>query len=147
MIPRIYLCLVLIRGNHQPFNRLILNESIHDFRDVGDRDAPVKKVIRFHQNRHAGLALIETARCADARLELCEPTRGNFFFQRSIHFFRVLGRAASFRVVVSPTIDTDKKITFTLQSDESRIRRAGRQRRKTCCQIRCKHNGANQANN
>ena len=37
--------IVLIRGNHEPFNRLALNESIHDLRDVGDRDAPVKKVI------------------------------------------------------------------------------------------------------
>jgi len=37
--------IVLIRWNHEPFNRLALNESIHDLRDVGDRDAPVKKVI------------------------------------------------------------------------------------------------------
>ena len=37
----------LNRGNHEPFNRLALNESIHNLRDVGDRDAPVKKVIRF----------------------------------------------------------------------------------------------------
>ena len=36
-------CLVLIRGNHEPFNRLALNESIHNLRDVGDRDASVKK--------------------------------------------------------------------------------------------------------
>jgi len=42
-----YLCRVLFRGNHKPFNRLILNESIHDFRDVGERHAPVKKVIGF----------------------------------------------------------------------------------------------------
>ena len=60
--------IVLIRGNHEPFNRLALNESIHDLRDVGDRDAPVKKVIGLDQNRDAGFALIETARCADARL-------------------------------------------------------------------------------
>jgi len=59
---------MLIRGNHEPLNRLIFDESIHNLRDVGDRDAPVKKVIGFDQNRHAGLALIETARCADARL-------------------------------------------------------------------------------
>ena len=37
--------IVLIRGNHEPFNRLVLNESIHNLRDVGDRDVPVKKVI------------------------------------------------------------------------------------------------------
>ena len=41
------LSLVLIPGNHEPFNRLVLNESIHNLRDVGDRDAPVKKVIGF----------------------------------------------------------------------------------------------------
>jgi hypothetical protein len=39
--------IVLIRGNHEPFNGLALNESIHNLRDVGDRDAPVKKVIGF----------------------------------------------------------------------------------------------------
>ena len=37
----------LIRGNHEPFNRLALNESIHNLRDVRDRDASVKKVIGF----------------------------------------------------------------------------------------------------
>ena len=39
--------LLLIRGNHEAFNRLALNESIHNLRDVRDRDASVKKVIRF----------------------------------------------------------------------------------------------------
>jgi len=38
---------MLISGNHEPFNRLALNESIHNLRYVGDRDAPVKKVIGF----------------------------------------------------------------------------------------------------
>jgi len=37
--------IVLIHDNHEPFNRLALNESINDLRDVGDRDASVKKVI------------------------------------------------------------------------------------------------------
>jgi hypothetical protein len=41
------LCFVLIRGNHEPFNRLALNESIHNLRDVRDGDASVKKVIGF----------------------------------------------------------------------------------------------------
>ena len=31
----------------EPFNWLALNESIHDLRDVGDRDVSVKKVIGF----------------------------------------------------------------------------------------------------
>ena len=39
--------LQLIRGNHEPFNRLALNESIYNLRDVRDRDASVKKVIGF----------------------------------------------------------------------------------------------------
>jgi hypothetical protein len=39
--------IVLIRGNHEPFNRLALYQSIHNLRDVGDRDASVKKVIGF----------------------------------------------------------------------------------------------------
>ena len=119
---------MLIPGEHETFNRLALNESIHNLRDVRDRDAFVKEVIGFDQDRHAGSALIETARCAHARLLLCESARGNLSFQCSIHFFRVLGRAASFRVIVGPTIDADKEITFALQSGESRIRRAERQR-------------------
>ena len=40
--------LQVFRGNHEPFNRLAFNESIHNLRDVGDRDAPVKKVIGFY---------------------------------------------------------------------------------------------------
>jgi hypothetical protein len=38
---------LLICGNHEPFNRLTLNESIHNRRDVGDRHASVEKVIGF----------------------------------------------------------------------------------------------------
>jgi hypothetical protein len=121
---------VVICSNHETFNRLILDQSIHNLRDICYRDVPVRKVIGFDQNRHAGRALIETTRCADARLELGESPRGNLLFQRSVHFFRVLGRAASFRVVLSPTIDADKKIALALQSGESRTRGAARQRPK-----------------
>ena len=78
---------MLIRGNHETFNRSTRNEGIHNLRDVRDRDAAIKKMIRFDYNRYTGVALIETARCADARFELSESTRGNFSFQRSIHFF------------------------------------------------------------
>jgi hypothetical protein len=39
---------VLIRSEHETFNRLALNESIHNFRDVRDGDASIKKVIGFH---------------------------------------------------------------------------------------------------
>src|SRR5882724_1999793 len=56
--------------------------------------------------------------------------RGNLFFQRSIHFFRVLGRTASLWVVVGSTIDADKEIALALQRGESRIRRAAGQRPK-----------------
>jgi hypothetical protein len=86
--------------------------------------------------RHAGRALIETARCAHARLELCESARGNLPFQRSIYFFRVLGRAASFRVLLGPTIDANKEIALALQRGESRIHRAGGQRPTISGQIR-----------
>src|SRR5262249_62416821 len=72
-------------------------------------------------------ALIETARCADARLQLCESARGNLPFQRSIYFFRLLCRAASFRVVLGPAIDADKEIALALQRGERRIGRALRQ--------------------
>ena len=39
--------IVLIRSNHETFNRLARDESVHNFRDVLDRYAPVKKVIGF----------------------------------------------------------------------------------------------------
>ena len=39
--------MLCVRGNQETFNRLILNESIHNLRDVGDRNAPVEKVIGF----------------------------------------------------------------------------------------------------
>jgi len=77
----------VIRSKYKTFNRFVFDESVHNLRDVRDRNASVKKVIGFDQNRHAGRALIETTRCADARLELGESTRGNLSFQRSIHFF------------------------------------------------------------
>jgi len=114
----------LIRGKHEAFNRLTVDESIHNLRDVRDRDATVKKVIGFDQDRHSGCALIETARCADARVELGESTRGNLLFQRPIHFFRILDGAASFRVGLGPTIDADEEIALALQRGESRVRRA-----------------------
>ena len=82
--------------------------------------------------------MIETARCAHARLQLCESARGNLPFQRFIHFFRVLGRAASFRVLLGPTIDADKEIALALQRGQSRIRRGGGQRPKISRQIRSK---------
>ena len=38
---------MLIRIDHETFNRLAVNESIHNLRDIRDRDALVKKVIGF----------------------------------------------------------------------------------------------------
>jgi hypothetical protein len=38
---------VFICGNHETFNRLAVDKSIHNLRDVNDRDASVKKVIGF----------------------------------------------------------------------------------------------------
>src|SRR4030095_12125410 len=78
-----------------------------------------------------GLALIETTRCADARFEFCESTRDKLLFQRSIHCFRVPGRAGSFRALLRATIDADKQIALALQRTESRIRDAVRQKRKS----------------
>ena len=120
----------VVRSDHEPLNRFAYDQSIHNLRDVRDRNAAVKKVIGFDQNRDAGIALIETARFANARLELGESARSNLLFQRFVHFFRVFGRAASFRVVRGPTIDADKEIAFALQRRESRIRLARGQRPK-----------------
>ena len=39
--------IVLIRGKHETFDRLVGDECVHNLRDVGDRDAPVKEVIGF----------------------------------------------------------------------------------------------------
>ncbi len=38
---------MLFRSNQETFNRLALNESIHNLRDIRDRDALVKEVIGF----------------------------------------------------------------------------------------------------
>ncbi len=38
---------MLIRGDHETFNRLTLDESVDNLGDVRDCDAPVKKVIGF----------------------------------------------------------------------------------------------------
>lgn len=78
---------IVICSKYKTFNRFALDESVHNLRYVRDRNGSVKKVIGFDQNRDAGRALIETARCADARLELGESTRGKLPFQHSIHFF------------------------------------------------------------
>ena len=37
----------LIRSDHETFNRLAGDKSIHNLRDVRGRNAPVKKVIGF----------------------------------------------------------------------------------------------------
>ena len=121
---------MLIGSDHEMLNRLIGDKSIHNLRHVRDRDAPVEKMIGFDQNRHALVAFIETARCAHARLEPCQSARGNLLFQRSVHFFGVFGRAASFRVVLVPTINADKKIALALQSGDRRVRGIQRQRPK-----------------
>ena len=39
--------IVLIRGDHETFNRLAGDESIHNLRDIRDANAPVKKMIGF----------------------------------------------------------------------------------------------------
>ena len=39
--------IVLFRSNHETFNRLARDESVHNLRDVRDRDAFVKEVIGF----------------------------------------------------------------------------------------------------
>ena len=39
--------LQVFRGKHETFNRLAGDESIHNLGDIRDRDAPIKKVIRF----------------------------------------------------------------------------------------------------
>lgn len=44
---RIYLCFVLIRGDHETFNRLARDESVHNLWDVRSRNASVKKVVGF----------------------------------------------------------------------------------------------------
>jgi hypothetical protein len=39
--------IVLIRGDHQTFNRLPLDEAIYNLGDVRSRNVPVEKVIGF----------------------------------------------------------------------------------------------------
>ena len=46
-LTRIYLCVGLIRSDHETFNRLAIDQCIHNLGDIVDHDAPVKKVIGF----------------------------------------------------------------------------------------------------
>ena len=39
--------LALVNGKHEALNRFAADKCVHNFRDVCDRDAPVKKVIGF----------------------------------------------------------------------------------------------------
>src|SRR3954454_16947921 len=64
----VYLCFMWIRSDHETVNRFVGDKSIHNLCDIRDANSPVKKVIGFDQNRHASGALIETTRCANARL-------------------------------------------------------------------------------
>src|SRR4029453_6526583 len=107
--------------------------------------SPFAKPAECEQNRgmeaeslSRAFAELSTPLIADAALRLKIPTRINLPFQRSIHFFRVLQRAASFRVLLGPTIDADKEIALALQRGESRIRRGGGQRPKISREIRSK---------
>jgi hypothetical protein len=40
--------LALVRGKHEALNRFAADKSVHDLRDVRNRDAAVKKVIGFN---------------------------------------------------------------------------------------------------
>jgi len=53
---------MLIRSDYETFNRSARDERIHDFGDVRDADATIKKVVGLYQNCDAAFALIETAR-------------------------------------------------------------------------------------
>ena len=46
-VTKIYLCSMLIRSDHKTVNRLAGDKSIHNLEDVGNRDAPIEKVIGF----------------------------------------------------------------------------------------------------
>jgi hypothetical protein len=39
--------IVLVRGKHEALNAFVADKSVHNLRDVRDRDAAVKKVIGF----------------------------------------------------------------------------------------------------
>jgi hypothetical protein len=39
--------IVLIRGNHETFNRSTRNQGVHNLRDLRDRDAAIEKMIGF----------------------------------------------------------------------------------------------------
>ena len=59
--------------------------------------------------------MIETTRCANARLALSEPARGQLRFQSFVDFFRAFGGAASLRVVVGPAVDANEEIAVAFQ--------------------------------
>ena len=80
---------------------------------VGDTDVAVKEVIGFDQNGDPSRTLIETTRCANARLALSESARGHLRFQSFVDVFRAFRGAASLRVVVGSAIDANEEIALS----------------------------------
>ena len=88
------------------------DESVHDRGDIRESDAPVKEVVGLDQNSHAGGALVETTRRANARLELGQAAHSHFCFQCFVDFLGSPGCAAAFRVVVGPAIDANEEVAL-----------------------------------
>lgn len=70
----------IVGAKNQPLDPLTAGNSIHDFGHVGHSDPPVKEMIGLDQNANSTRALVETARSANACLELGESARGELFF-------------------------------------------------------------------
>jgi quercetin dioxygenase-like cupin family protein len=94
---------------------LAAGDSFHDLRHVRHGDAAVKKMIGLDQNADAAGALIETARGADAGLDLGQPARGELFLQGEAHFLRTSSGAAALRVIFRAPVNADKEIALSLR--------------------------------
>ena len=102
-------------GHDQTFDPPAVCERGHDFRHIRFRHAPIKKMVRLHQNRDAGRTLVETT-CGTARAwSFASPRAFSCSFNAPLHRFRSARRARSLLVSFRAPIRADKEISRSLR--------------------------------
>jgi len=105
----------IVRREHQALDPPAACERFHDLRHIGWSHAPVKEMVRFHQNADAARTLIQAARFADTCAEFRQTSRCDLLLQRRPDFLGTASGARTFRVVIRSPVRADKKIPLALR--------------------------------
>ena len=105
----------IFRGENQTFDAPAVFKRSHNCRDVRFRHPAVEKMIGLDQNGHTRGALIEAARCANARPQLRETALLELFFQGPMDRLRAPRDTRSLFVFVGAAIGADKEISLSLR--------------------------------